>query len=544
MIVLGIESTAHTFSASVMDENRVLSLESKTMTTDSGGLIPREIIEHHLLNGPIIINQALIAAGKKIEDIKLVSFSQSPGIGGALQIGAVIARALSLKHKIPIVGVNHCVAHLEIARLMTGLNDPVMLYTSGANTQIIAYTEGKYRVFGETLDMGVGNFIDHVGRLLGIGFPSGKKIEELASMGKKFIELPYKVKGMDVNFGGIYSNLALKIEGKEFDANDLCYSLQETVFSMLVEISERALAHCQKKELVLTGGVGANKRLNEMCGIMCKDRGAVFKSIPVKFSVDNASMIAWTGLLKYKSHGADKVADTEINQRTRTEEVDIFWRESTKTRSGFSSTPKNLNSADSFGFSSIISMGAEAIIRQISEDELVKDRVRKSYRIKEIDTRLRKSRTKMEYSILKKAANEGLAVPKVWDLEEYSFKMQHIKGELVRDYLANCPDNKALFKIIGKQINMMHKNNIIHGDLTTSNMILLGGKVYFIDFSLGSLSGKLEDKAVDLHLIKQALIAKHNSCWKECFEEIIKAYKNKEVLNKLKSVEKRGRKKA
>jgi tRNA A37 threonylcarbamoyltransferase TsaD len=95
---------------------------------------------------------------------------------------------------------------------------------------------------------------------------------------------------------------------------------------MLVEISERALAHCEKKELILTGGVGANKRLNSMCEIMCKARGAEFKSIPIKYSVDNASMIAWTGLLKYKSHGADKIIDTEVSQRTRTEEVDIFWK--------------------------------------------------------------------------------------------------------------------------------------------------------------------------------------------------------------------------
>lgn len=326
MIVLGIESTAHTFSASVMDESKVLSLESKTLTTEYGGLIPREIIEHHLKNGPIIINEALISANKKITDIDLISFSQSPGMGGALQIGAVIARALSLKNKIPLVGVNHCVAHLEIARMLTGLKDPVMLYTSGANTQIIAFSEGKYRVFGETLDMGVGNFIDHVGRILGIGFPAGKKIEELALKGKKFVELPYKVKGMDINFGGIYSNLVSKIESKKYNINDLCYSLQETVFSMLVEISERALAHCEKKELILTGGVGANKRLNSMCEIMCKAREAVFKSIPIKYSVDNASMIAWTGLLKYKSHGKDEIKDTAVSQRTRTEEVDIFWR--------------------------------------------------------------------------------------------------------------------------------------------------------------------------------------------------------------------------
>jgi Kae1-associated kinase Bud32 len=192
----------------------------------------------------------------------------------------------------------------------------------------------------------------------------------------------------------------------------------------------------------------------------------------------------------------------------------------------------------------IIAKGAEAIIVQINENELIKNRVKKNYRIFEIDEKLRKSRTRIEFNLLKKAAQKGLQVPKVSDLEKFSFKMQYLKGELIRDYLPKCPDKKKLFEIIGKQINLMHENNIVHGDLTTSNMIILNNDVYFIDFSLGALSNKLEDKAVDLHLIKQALIAKHNNYWKECFDEILKNYKNKYVLDKLKSVEKRGRKKA
>ncbi|MFA5332880.1 MAG: KEOPS complex kinase/ATPase Bud32 [Candidatus Nanoarchaeia archaeon] len=192
----------------------------------------------------------------------------------------------------------------------------------------------------------------------------------------------------------------------------------------------------------------------------------------------------------------------------------------------------------------IIFAGAEALIRQAGEDELIKDRVKKKYRIKEIDEKLRRSRTKIEFNLMKKALQKGIFVPKVWDLEEFSFKMQYLKGKLVRDYLPDCLDKKKLFETIGKQINLMHESDIVHGDLTTSNMIIVDGNVYFIDFSLGALSNKLEDKAVDLHLIKQALIAKHNSSWKECFNSIINNYKNLHVLEKLKSVEKRGRKKA
>jgi N6-L-threonylcarbamoyladenine synthase len=294
--------------------------------TKKGGLIPRLVIEHHLENFDKVIIKALRTAKKSINDVDLISFSQSPGIGSILQLGAVIARSLSLKNNIPLVGVNHCVAHLEIARLITGFNDPVMLYTSGANTQVIAYQSGRYRVFGETLDMGVGNFLDHLGRLLGLGFPSGKRIEELANKGRNYIPLPYNVKGMDVNFGGLYTNLKQKIESRKYRVEDLCYSVQETVFAELVEVSERALAHCQKNEFVVTGGVASNKRLQEMCRVMCRERGAVFKPLPRKFAVDNAGMIAWTGLLKFKSTGADKVKDTIINQRTRTEQCEVSWR--------------------------------------------------------------------------------------------------------------------------------------------------------------------------------------------------------------------------
>ncbi len=324
MIVLGIESSAHTFSVGIVKNKEILALKSDMVKTKEGGLIPKVLVEHHILNAKKVIQSALKEAKIRLKDVDLISFSQSPGIGSALQVGAVVARILSLKNKIPVVGVNHCVAHLEIARMITGFKDPVMLYTSGANTQVIAFQEGRYRIFGETLDMGVGNFIDHFGRLIGIGFPAGKKIEELASKGKNYIQLPYTVKGMDIMFGGLLTNIKSKI-GK-YPIEDLCYSMQEVVFAELVEISERALAHCQKDELVLTGGVAANKRLQEMCSIMCKERGARFKPIPIEYAVDNGAMIAWTGLLKYKAKGEDNVEDTEINQRTRTEEVKIDWR--------------------------------------------------------------------------------------------------------------------------------------------------------------------------------------------------------------------------
>src|SRR3989344_7764554 len=183
-------------------------------------------------------------------------------------------KELSLKLKKPVIPVNHCVAHLEVGQT-TNAKDPVMLYASGANTQVIAYVSGKYRVFGETLDIGVGNFIDNFARFSGIGFPGGPKIEKLAlgrtpqvylekSSKKIFtrgnlIELPYTIKGMDVAFSGILTNLKQKLDSNsprddtavpKYNLNDLAYSMQEHVFAMLVETAERALAHVGKNELL------------------------------------------------------------------------------------------------------------------------------------------------------------------------------------------------------------------------------------------------------------------------------------------------------
>ena len=203
---------------------------------------------------------------------------------------------------------------------MTGMNDPVVLYTSGANTQVIAYQGGKYRVFAETLDMGVGNFIDSFARLANIPFPGGPKIEQMALKGK-YVQLPYVVKGMDISLTGILTNLKSKLSVNKID--DLCYSLQETVFAMLVEVSERALAHCQKKELLLAGGVAANKRLREMCKIMCDERDAKFDVPAMEYCVDNGAMIADLGL---KMHKAGIKTPITIDQSQRTDEVSVLWR--------------------------------------------------------------------------------------------------------------------------------------------------------------------------------------------------------------------------
>ena len=325
-ITLGIESTAHTFGVSIVKDTKILSNERHMYKTKKGGIIPAQLSEHHVKHCDEVLKHALKKAEVSIEDADLVAFSQSPGIGHALRIGATMARSISLLHNIPLIGVNHCIAHLEIGKWFSKGKDPILLYCSGANTQIIAYEAGKYRIFGETLDTGIGNFLDSFGRELGLGFPAGPEIEKLAKKSRNYIVLPYSVKGMDLSFSGIFTNLRNKIKSKKFKKEDLCFSTQETVFAMLVEVAERAMAHCDKKELVLGGGVACNKRLQEMCRIMCKDRGAKLFVPENQYLIDNAAMIAVTGKIMFDAGNVTKIKDSSIKPYERTDDVVVNWR--------------------------------------------------------------------------------------------------------------------------------------------------------------------------------------------------------------------------
>src|SRR3989338_7104691 len=327
MICLGIESTAHTFGCGIVsDRKEILANARDVYTTTKGGIIPAQAAEHHVECFDRVIKEALDKAGLSMKDIDLISFSQAPGIGHTLRIGGLAARALAVLHKKPLVGVNHCIAHLEIGRMLTPAKDPMLLYVSGANTQIIAYDGGKYRVFGETLDGGLGNFLDSFSRELGLGFPGGPKIEALAKEGKRYIELPYVVKGMDASFGGILTNVKEKLKSGNYTQEDLCFSLQETVFSILVEAAERAMAHCGKNELLLGGGVACNKRLQEMCRSMCAERGATCFALPNEFNVDNGAMIAWLGIIMRKAGIETPIEKAIIDPYERTDDVVVRWR--------------------------------------------------------------------------------------------------------------------------------------------------------------------------------------------------------------------------
>lgn len=326
MNIIGIEGTAHTLGVGIVnDSGEVLSNEMITYPTQEG-IHPREAANHHAANVMDCISRSLETAGLEHNELDVVAFSQGPGLGPCLRTIATAARALSLWLDVPLVGVNHCIAHIEIGRLVTEAKDPILLYVSGGNTQVIAFTRGKYRVFGETLDIGLGNMLDKYGRAHKIPFPAGPVIEKKALKGKQLLELPYSVKGMDVSFSGMLT-AALK---QDAPIEDVCFSIQETTFSMLTEVTERALAHTRKEEVLLGGGVVRNSRLQQMVKTMAEERGAKAFVPRGDLCVDNGAMIAWTGYLMQRAGMEISVEQSHVRQNFRTDDVDILWRDDTQ----------------------------------------------------------------------------------------------------------------------------------------------------------------------------------------------------------------------
>ncbi|KAK3137316.1 hypothetical protein QOZ80_5BG0450740 [Eleusine coracana subsp. coracana] len=334
-LAIGLESSANKIGIGVVSlSGDILSNPRHTYVTPPGhGFLPRETAQHHLAHLLPLLRAALAEAGVSPADLACVCYTKGPGMGGPLQVAAAAARALSLLWRKPLVAVNHCVAHIEMGRAVTGAVDPVVLYVSGGNTQVIAYSEGRYRIFGETIDIAVGNCLDRFARVLELSNdPSpGYNIEQLAKKGEKFIDLPYVVKGMDVSFSGILSYIEAtaieKLKNNECTPADLCYSLQETLFAMLVEITERAMAHCDSNDVLIVGGVGCNERLQEMMRIMCSERGGRLFAIDDRYCIDNGAMIAYTGLLAYAHGSTTPLEESTFTQRFRTDEVHAIWRE-------------------------------------------------------------------------------------------------------------------------------------------------------------------------------------------------------------------------
>ncbi|QOJ78175.1 N(6)-L-threonylcarbamoyladenine synthase Kae1 [Infirmifilum lucidum] len=327
VVVLGIESTAHTFGVGIATEHgNILANANRTYVPPSGGIKPSEAAEHHSRVAAAVLRQALQEAGLGIGDVDAIAVALGPGMGPCLRVGATLARYLALKFNKPLVPVNHAVAHIEVALLSTGMRDPVVVYVAGGNTIITAFNEGRYRIFGETLDIPLGNCLDAFAREAGLGFPGVPKVEELARRGSRYIEMPYVVKGQDLSYSGLLTyTIKLYREGK-YPLEDICFSLVETAYSMLVEVTERALAHTGKREVVLTGGVARSEILASKLELMARARGASFARVLGELAGDNGAMIAYTGALAYSGGVTINVEDSRIKPMWRLDEVDIPWR--------------------------------------------------------------------------------------------------------------------------------------------------------------------------------------------------------------------------
>ena len=478
--ILGIEGTAWNLSAALFDHD-LLALASRPYSPAQGGIHPREAAQHHASVRKELLGEVL----KDPRQITGIAFSQGPGLGPCLRTVATAARSLALALDIPLVGVNHCIAHVEIGCFATGCRDPIVLYASGANTQVIGYLNGRYRIFGETLDIGIGNAFDKFARSKDLPHPGGPLVENLAKVGQ-YIDLPYTVKGMDLAFSGLVS------AAKESRAPlpDVCYSLQETAFAMCVEVTERALSLTGKNEVLLVGGVGANRRLQEMLQIMCEARGARFFVPEQKYLGDNGAMIAYTGKLMLESRGSVPIDTSQINPFFRSDEVEVTWKHEATPKSGFFE-----------GHDTTQKRGAEAVIT-VTGTTAEKRRVSKRYRVPALDRRLIAERTRAEARLIAAARKGGVPTPVMCDITSDTIRMEYVEGTLLTGNLSEITAQNA-----GRIVGKLHSAEIMHGDLTTSNLILRNsdGRCVLIDFGLSQVTPEIEQRGVDIHVFFQTL---------------------------------------
>ena len=531
MRIVGIEGTAWAASAALYDaETDDVVIESDPYEPDSGGIHPREAAEHMGAAIPEVVSAILDHAAATASgygdglDIDAVAFSRGPGLGPCLRIVGTAARALAQTLSVPLVGVNHMVAHLEIGRHRSGFESPVCLNASGANAHLLGYHDGRYRILGETMDTGVGNAIDKFTRHLGWSHPGGPKVERRAKDGE-YHDLPYVVKGMDFSFSGIMSAAKDAVDDG-VPVADVCAGLQETIFAMLTEVAERALSLTGTDELVLGGGVGQNERLREMLASMCEQRGADFYAPEPRLLRDNAGMIAVLGAKMFRAGDTIEIPDSSVDPNFRPDDVAVTWRgddESVVRDPTASGTIR----------------GAEATVT-IEDDRVIKRRVPKAYRHPALDDRLRAERTRAEARLTSAARRVGVPTPVVYDVDpaEGTLIFQRVGDD---DLAAALSEGRC--QVVGRHLAAVHGAGFVHGDPTTRNVRVDGERTYLIDFGLGYHTGHVEDHAMDIHVFKQSVAGTASDAEPllAAVEEGYAAVGDDAVLNRLRAIEGRGR---
>ena len=569
MRVLGIEGTAWCASAALYDtETDSTFIESNPYEPESGGIHPREAAEHMADAIPEVVESVLSTAGSgsstgnaepsttgpepEGHGIDAVAFSRGPGLGPCLRVVGTAARSLAGSLNVPLVGVNHMVAHLEVGRHRSGFKNPICLNASGANAHLLGYHDGRYRVLGETMDAGVGNAIDKFTRHVGWSHPGGPKVESAAADAdaETLLDLPYVVKGMDFSFSGISSAANNAYDDGE-PVEEICFALQEHVFGMLTEVSERALSLTGANELVLGGGVGQNDRLREMLETMCASRGAEFYAPEAKFLRDNAGMIAILGAKMAAAGDTLPIPESSINPDFRPDDVPVTWR--SDASSVVRPVASKAGSRQSKAGVEHDHRGAEATVavvesRQASGEDtelfapplVRKRRVPKRYRHPELDRAIRRDRTVSEARLTSEARRAGVPTPLVHDVDvpNATLTLQHVGN---RDLAADLGGSKEggtdsesagsrderepvrWARVVGEQLAKLHSAGMVHGDPTTRNVRVGSGEVeglagsdrvvqegpdvFLIDFGLGYHTGHVEDHAMDLHVFEGSVAA-------------------------------------
>ncbi|EMA51380.1 bifunctional UGMP family protein/serine/threonine protein kinase [Halococcus morrhuae DSM 1307] len=527
-VVLGIEGTAWAASAALYDtETDEVSISSDAYQPDSGGLHPREAAEHMREAIPAVVEDVLDGA----DSIDAVAFSRGPGLGPCLRIAGTAARALALSLDVPLVGVNHMLAHAEIGRHRSGFDSPVCLNASGANAHVLAFRNDRYRVLGETMDTGIGNALDKFTRHVDWSHPGGPKIERAARDGE-YAELPYVVTGMDFSFSGIMSAAKEAVDdGTRIE--DVCFSLQETTFAMLAEVAERALSLTSSAELVLGGGVGQNQRLQAMLGEMCEARGVDFFAPEARFLRDNAGMIAVLGAKMLAAGDTIAVADSRVDSGFRPDQVPVTWREETEVQWGERSTEDTLQ-------------GAEALV-EIDGERVRKRRLPKSYRHPTLDERLRRERVVLEARLTSDARRQGVPTPLVLDVDtaETELTVEYV-GESDLRAVLDSKEGTSCVRDVASHLATLHEAGIAHGDPTTRNVRVSDSgddRTHLIDFGLGHYTDDVEDHAMDCHVFEQSLAgtAADPESLREAFETAYAEVGDDDVQERLRAIEGRGR---
>jgi N6-L-threonylcarbamoyladenine synthase/protein kinase Bud32 len=371
------------------------------------------------------------------------------------------------------------------------------------------------------MDTGVGNAIDKFTRHLGWSHPGGPKVEARASEGS-YVELPYVVKGMDFSFAGITSAAKQAVD-EGVPVADVCFSLQETVFAMLTEVSERALSLTGATELVLGGGVGQNDRLRAMLAEMCEARGASFYAPEPRFLRDNAGMIAVLGAKMYEAGDTIPVEASRVDPDFRPDDVAVTWN------AGGDVTVGGSGGEEIRGAEALVTLG----------ERVHKQRLGKPYRHPELDERLRAERTRSEARLTNLARREGVPTPVVYDVDgEATLTFERVGSADLRERLS-----EPHVRDVGRHLAACHTAGFVHGDPTPRNVRVGPERTFLIDFGLGYHTDHVEDFAMDLHVFEGALAGTSDdaAALAEAFEAAYRDAGDPAVVDRLRAIEERGR---